>query len=315
MKLRPRKGSWVLFIAALVAMFSPLNITKAEPINILVNGDFSVNGGGWSGATTSSNGSGGGCAGATPSMGAWAQNALTFSYLEKSVTQSVVVPSAGPVNFSVSVRSDWGGTYSVTIDDSNETATTGVQTAVVAPTSISLNLTTTSDNENVNITISGKDSLFWAGCYGPMFTNAALNVLVPIPDNRLNVDVYTVDNGDYSPTADGRTLCTGAWTYVENINYDWGGGAVAGCRNDAVLIKYYGSITVPGTEGEIVNVRFSNITDDGHRLIVNGELLIDDWNFKPCSGGTAEINLIAGQKYPFESWFVEAGGGACNYLY
>jgi len=152
---------------AIVGFFAPMNV-RATSENILINGNFSANGGGWTGAN-----GGAGCSGGSPSLGLWAASQLTFSYVQNSVTQQVIVPSPSNLELSFLASSEWGGTYSATLSDSNESDTTGVLTAGVIQAS-TLQITTTEQNELVTVTFSGVDSLFWAGCYGPVIKNASL---------------------------------------------------------------------------------------------------------------------------------------------
>ena len=134
----------------------------------------------------------------------------------------------------------------------------------------------------------------------------------------LSVTVYEINDGDYRMQETERPVCEGAWSWAPNIDTNFDaeyGGIVAGCRYDNVMVRYQGFITIPGEYGTPVDVTFSNVTDDGHLLIVDGAVVIDDPNFKPCSGQSGTITLKTGVTYPVESWFFEAGGGACNTLY
>jgi hypothetical protein len=54
---------------------------------------------------------------------------------------------------------------------------------------------------------------------------------------------------------------------------------------------------------------FTTTSDDGIRLWVNGQLLVDDWVPQPPTAKSGSIALVAGQKYPIEIDYYQAGGG------
>ncbi len=305
----------IAVLVSLVLLVVFWSSASATSENKLVNGSFSSTSGGWQGAN-----GGASCLSGQPSLGLWQENAVTFSYIHNTITQQVIVddPSELLLTFDAVNRPESyiNGQIEVAISGPQGTVTTGEFVPPRTPSQFSLGYQTMEPNEILTISISGDDNgLFWAGCYGPSVTSASLVAVSSVPEYGLNTEVYTIDNGDYTFTASGRALCPGAITYIENLSTDWGGGIVANCRNDAVMIRYYGSITVPGEAGQTIPVTFMNITDDGHKLIINEQTVIDDWGFKACSGQTQTVELIAGEKYPYESWFFEAGGGACDILY
>ena len=165
------KGQWIFWVIALFGWFAPAGVLATSE-NLLVNGDFSADGGGWSGASGGSS-----CSNGVPSLGVWdGQSQLTFSYMQNSVSQQVIIPSPSALELSFLANGPNGGTYSATISDSNESATTGVLTAGTNQVS-NLGVTTTQNDEVVTITFAGKDALFWAGCYGPVIRNASLTVV------------------------------------------------------------------------------------------------------------------------------------------
>jgi hypothetical protein len=124
----------------------------------------------------------------------------------------------------------------------------------------------------------------------------------------LNVDVYVVDDGQFTRDK-SHTLCTGAWTHVDNIDADFDGlGAVAGCRPDQVLVRYTGFITFPDSG----SYSFVGQADDGFWLTLDGnDIITGDWYEKPRFGNTyPDIAIVGGQEYVFDAWFFENGGGA-----
>jgi hypothetical protein len=132
------------------------------------------------------------------------------------------------------------------------------------------------------------------------------------PLQGLGVDVYTYDPSAL-PERQAYTLCVGdsVWTSVPNIDADWGGGVVAGCQEEFVLIHYSGVLTAPKS-GDIT---FQSWADDGFFFSLDGQTVIDDWTLKGCSGSSATVPMVAGQEYVFDAWWYEYGGGACNRLF
>lgn len=130
--------------------------------------------------------------------------------------------------------------------------------------------------------------------------------------NGLDVDVYTYDSSS-TPERQAYTICEGdsVWTSVPNIDVDWGGGVVAGCQEEFVLIHYTGYLTSPKS-GDIT---FQSWADDGFFFSLDGVPIIDDWTLKGCGGSSATVPLVANQPYKFDAWWYEYGGGACNHLW
>ena len=170
-KRRLSKGQWIFWVIALFGWFAPAGVLATSE-NLLVNGNFSVNEGGWIGAN-----GGASCSGGSPSLGVWGGGPqLTFSYVQNSVTQQVSIASPSELELSFLANGPNGGTYSAMISDSDQSVTTGVLTAGENQVS-NLGITTTQNDEIVTVTFSGVDSLFWAGCYGPVIRNASLTVV------------------------------------------------------------------------------------------------------------------------------------------
>src|SRR5262249_6086564 len=59
---------------------------------------------------------------------------------------------------------------------------------------------------------------------------------------------------------------------------------------------------------------FYTESDDGVRLWVNGQLLIDNWTDHAPTENSATIALVAGQKYDIKMEYYENGGGAVGQL-
>jgi hypothetical protein len=117
----------------------------------------------------------------------------------------------------------------------------------------------------------------------------------------LKADIY--DNIDFTGTLVTRIDPT--------VNFDWGGGS----PDPAIGAESF-SIRWTG----MVQPRFSELytfitsTDDGVRLWVNDQLLIDHWVDQGTTDWSGSIQLAAGQWYPIRMEYYENGGGAAARL-
>jgi len=200
-KRRLNKGQWVFWVIALFGWLAPSGVLATSE-NLLTNGNFSADDGGWTGAN-----GGASCSGGSPSLGVWGGGPqLTFSYVQNSVTQQVSIASPSALELSFLANGPSGGTYSATISDSDQSVTTGALTAGENQVS-NLGITTTQNDEVVTITFAGKDSLFWAGCYGPVIRNASLVATPTIPQGSYSGGGC----GPYSPIYVIGTTGGGGW--------------------------------------------------------------------------------------------------------
>lgn len=97
------------------------------------------------------------------------------------------------------------------------------------------------------------------------------------------------------------------------INFDWGTGVPgpAGVNGDNFSVSWDGYIRV--SQSGIY--RFQTNSDDGVRLTVNGDLLIDQWNDHSVTTHTSvTVNLSAGNSYPIKMEYYENGGYAVAQL-
>lgn len=131
---------------------------------------------------------------------------------------------------------------------------------------------------------------------------------VATPTLGLTQDVYTFDSAS-TPDRKEYTLCN--TSVVPNMNFDVGGDVVAGCQADFVLIHWTGYITLP-IDGQVT---FQSMADDGFYMDIGGNVVIDDWVLKGCSGNTGTANFQSGVSQKIDVWWYEYGGGACNMLY
>jgi glucose/arabinose dehydrogenase len=107
------------------------------------------------------------------------------------------------------------------------------------------------------------------------------------------------DNIDFTNLKLTRTDAT--------INYDWGTGSPdASIGVDTFSVKWTGQIEAKYNE----TYTFFSTTDDGVRVKINNQLVIDRFVDQPPTVASGAIALQAGQKYDIEIDYYENGGGA-----
>jgi len=120
--------------------------------------------------------------------------------------------------------------------------------------------------------------------------------------------LFSVVNGLTGTYYDNADLTGASLTRIDsNVNFDWGTGTptpVVG--TDIFSVRWTGSVQakVTGTH------TFYTLSDDGARLWVNGQLLVDKWKNQSASTYYGTINLVAGQKYDVKLEYFDSGGKA-----
>lgn len=95
-----------------------------------------------------------------------------------------------------------------------------------------------------------------------------------------------------------------------NVDYTWGAGGnaaspAAGVNSTQWSAKFTGTIT-PTVSGQYT---FSLTSDDGSRLFVNGQQVIDNWRDQAPNTETGTVTLTAGQPASIEVDYYQNGGG------
>ncbi len=107
------------------------------------------------------------------------------------------------------------------------------------------------------------------------------------------------DNRDFTGTSIARTDRT--------VNFDWGNGApVAGIGADTFSVRWSGEVQAQFSQNYTFHVR----ADDGVRLWVDDQLLVDKWIDQGPTEWSGSIALTAGARYPIRLEYYENGGGA-----
>jgi hypothetical protein len=107
------------------------------------------------------------------------------------------------------------------------------------------------------------------------------------------------DNIDFTGTKVTRTDAT--------VNFDWGAGSP-----DPVLAPTDFSARWKGQvwAGYSETYTFYTVSDDGVRLWVNNQLVIDNWSYHAPTENSGSINLVRGEKYNNKLEYFQGGGGA-----
>ncbi|PWJ59675.1 putative secreted protein (Por secretion system target) [Dyadobacter jejuensis] len=98
----------------------------------------------------------------------------------------------------------------------------------------------------------------------------------------------------------------------ETVNFAWGGdGPGSSIGFDNFSVRWEGQVEAPYSG----NITFKTNNDDGTRLWVNGQLLIDNWVDQGPTWKNGIISLTSGQKYNIKMEYYENGGGAQAQLF
>ncbi len=97
------------------------------------------------------------------------------------------------------------------------------------------------------------------------------------------------------------------------INFNWGGGSpLAGkITPDHFSVRWQGFIEVPFTD----TYTFYAVSDDGVRLRIDNQQIIDAWVPQPPTQWSGSLYLEAGKSYPLVLEYFEDGGGAVIQLF
>jgi glucan endo-1,3-alpha-glucosidase len=92
-----------------------------------------------------------------------------------------------------------------------------------------------------------------------------------------------------------------------SINFNWASGSpVSTMGVDQFSVRWTGQIQPAYSE----RYTFYTSSDDGVRLWINGQQIINNWTDHGSTENRASISLIAGQKYDIKMEYYENGGGA-----
>jgi hypothetical protein len=98
----------------------------------------------------------------------------------------------------------------------------------------------------------------------------------------------------------------------EAVDFQWGAGSPApGLGPDLFSIRWQGQLQAPATG----TFTFTTRSEDGVRLWVNGQLLIDNWTDHPPTEDSGTIDLVADLRYDIALEYYKRQGDATIELY
>ncbi len=133
--------------------------------------------------------------------------------------------------------------------------------------------------------------------------NGMLEACEAVYDSGLVAQYWASEDGDGSFSRLARVQVD------PNIDFDWGGGApgVPGIDSDHFAVRWSGTVTTTSVAGTYT---FYVLADDGVRLWVDGQLLVDEWHGASGNEYSATIALGAGQRCLVAVEYYESGGDA-----
>lgn len=148
------------------------------------------------------------------------------------------------------------------------------------------------------------------GTCSPNSTPANACGAAPLPPTPMNCSAG-VSSGITGNYYNNRTLTEPSTSTRSDapIDFNWGSGApgASGINADNFSIRWNGYIRATQTGA----YRFQTESDDGVRLYINGNLVIDRWNnHSATTDTTTDINLVAGNTYSIALEFYENTGEA-----
>jgi len=128
--------------------------------------------------------------------------------------------------------------------------------------------------------------------------------VTPPPGSGDGLSATYFDNTDFTSPKVTRVDAT--------VNFDWGHSApVSGVANDSFSVRWQGLVQPAKSE----TYTFYTQSDDGVRLWVNNQLIINKWLNQAVTENSATITLAAGQKYSIKLEYYDNLYAAVSKLY
>jgi GH43 family beta-xylosidase len=94
---------------------------------------------------------------------------------------------------------------------------------------------------------------------------------------------------------------------VEAVDFNWGTASPApGLNANSFSVRWFGQVEAEFSE----TYTFRTVSDEGVRLWVDGQLLVDDWTAHAVRTRTGSLALVAGQRYDVRIEYYDNSGSA-----
>ncbi len=215
-----------------------------------------------------------------------------------TVSRTGSTSAALTVNFTIGGSAVNGTDYS----SIGTSVTIGAGSAFATVTVTPLDDTAVEGNEMVILTLS-TNAAYTVGTPSSATVTIADNDSAPPSGNGTGLAAEYFDNADLTNRAVARIDAV--------VNFDWAAGspdALIGA--DTFSARWFGSVQPRYSE----TYTFYTTTDDGVRLWVNGQLLVDKWVNQGPTEWSGTAALAAGTRYEIRMEYYENGGGAAARL-
>ena len=227
----------------------------------------------------------------------------SFNVNENGGTATVTLRRNGNTSAASSVQvSTSNGTA---LASSDYTATSGIVTFAIGEASKTftvpiLNDTVSEPSETINLTLSNVSGAALA---------TQTTATITIADDDASAGTGTGLSGEYFDNIDLTNL---KLTRTDaTVNFDWGAGSPdASIGIDTFSARWTGQVQAKYSE----TYTFYTSSDDGARLWVNGQQIINQWVNQGNTEVAGSITLVAGQKYDIRLEYFENGGEAVSQL-
>jgi hypothetical protein len=121
-------------------------------------------------------------------------------------------------------------------------------------------------------------------------------------------DACTPDNGLAAVYFDNQDFSGATVTRIDPVvDFSWGRGSPdPSIGVDSFSVRWQGFVQAGRSE----SYTFYTLSDDGIRLKVDGQIVIENWTRHGPTENSGTVVLEAGRRVPIELEFLEAGGGA-----